>query len=84
MSGYVRYGDEWEAEAMRVKKSTLVGMLRDIALERDALLAQLKAKDAAIAEARGLLRSTTLNWQEQCLFDCDEVLSKALKGGGHA
>ena len=77
MSGYVRYGDEWEAEAMRVKKSTLVGMLRDIALERDTLREQIK-------EARSLLRSTTLNWQEQCLFDCDEVLSKALKGGGHA
>ena len=28
-----------------------------------------------VMEARSKLRSTQINWQEECLFDCDEILS---------
>lgn len=37
--------------------------------------------EAAVRKAKEKLRSTTLNWQEQCLFDCDEILTAALDRG---
>ena len=36
---YTRYGIEWEKEVMKNAKSTIVYMLRDVAKERDELVA---------------------------------------------
>ena len=42
---------------------------------------ELSAFTDAIRKAQTKLRATQANWQEECLFECDEILSNALKGG---
>ena len=32
-----------------------------------------------VKAARQLLRSTQINWQEQCLFDCDDILTGVIQ-----
>lgn len=48
------------------------------AAELAALREENKRLRKAIAKAQEELRSTAQNWQEQCLFDCDDILSAAL------
>ena len=31
-----------------------------------------------IKEAQEKLRATQLNWQEECLFDCDDILTEVI------
>lgn len=38
-------------------------------------IAEAERVIARVVEARTKLRSTTINWQEQCLFDCDDILT---------
>ena len=44
-----------------------------------ALEKEVEADAAAIKRAQELLRATQRNWDEQCLFDCDDILTKVLK-----
>jgi hypothetical protein len=32
-----------------------------------------------VKAARQLLRSTQINWQEECLFDCDDMLTEVIR-----
>ena len=32
-----------------------------------------------VKKAQQKLRATQLNWQEQCLFDCDDILSRVIR-----
>lgn len=32
-----------------------------------------------VKAARQLLRSTQVNWQDQCLFDCDDILTGVIQ-----
>lgn len=34
---------------------------------------------ARVKQAQESLRSTQFNWQEVCLFDCDEILSDVIR-----
>lgn len=36
-----------------------------------------------VKEARKMLRSTTTNWQEQCLFECDDILTAIIGKTAH-
>ena len=73
MKTYQRYGNEWEREVMKNPKAVIVGMLRGVAQERD------KNRNA-IEQALRELRSTQRNWDEDCLFNANNILEYALKG----
>ena len=40
--------------------------------------AELDALREALIGARSQLRSAQINWQEQCYFECDAILTKAI------
>ena len=69
MNAYQKYGDEWESEVMKNSKVVIIGMFRNVAKERDALQAEL-------AE----LRTRAEQAEEDCLFNCNDILTAALKG----
>lgn len=59
--------------------------IKQAAAELSALRARVEALEAdkertleAVKMARQKLRSTQINWQEGCLFDCDSYLNIAL------
>jgi len=41
---------------------------------------RIEKLEAGIKLAQSKLRSTQINWQEDCLFDCDDILTNTLKG----
>jgi len=45
-----------------------------------AMQARIDKLEAGIKLAQSKLRSTQINWQEDCLFDCDDILTNTLKG----
>ena len=55
----------------------------EIAFSAAAELAQLRARlelvQGAVRKARGQLRATQRNWDEDCLFRCDEILTAVLE-----
>ena len=46
----------------------------------DALIKERDALREAITKARIQLQATQENWREDCLFNCNDILTAALKG----
>lgn len=68
-----------EADAM-TNLETLVVIARDetAAEELATLRKELDALKEAIKKARIQLQATQINWQEDCLFECNDILTAAL------
>ena len=48
--------------------------------ELAALRAERDALREAIKAAQIQLQATQINWQEECLFECNDIMTAALKG----
>jgi hypothetical protein len=68
------YGDEQTCSDEELQDA------EQAAAEYEALQAENTRLKEAITLAQEELRSTQINWQEDCLFDCDDILTNALKG----
>jgi len=61
--------DEFRVAVFDEKLKEIAALTTEVERLRDALKA-----------AQIELRSTAANWNEQCLFDCDAIMTAALKG----
>ena len=53
---------------------------KQAAAELAAIRAERDALREAIKAAQIQLQATQINWQEECLFECNDIMTAALKG----
>ena len=80
-----RYAEQYAAEQYTGTGDMIKKEIESGKAELSALRARVEALEAdkertreAVKMARQQLRSTQINWQEGCLFDCDSFLNIAL------
>lgn len=63
---------------MKKRSSTSAQLATEAEKEISALVSERDALKEAIKNARIQLQSTQINWQEDCLFECNDILTAAL------